>query len=72
MYWKEISAEEFLPYFCNIRVNYYLVKLSELGGVRKYIIKSNGDQKNILEPSFLPDYKDQKLWKSRYNNFICR
>jgi len=43
MYWKEISSEEFLPYLYNIRVNYYLVKLSELGGVRKYIIKSNGD-----------------------------
>ncbi len=43
MYWKEISSEEFLPYFCNIRVNYYLVKLSELGEVRKYIIKSNGN-----------------------------
>ena len=62
MYWKEISSEEFLPYFYNIRVNYYLVKLSELRGFRKYIIKSNSDWKNILELSFLPDYKEQKSW----------
>ena len=62
MYWKEISSEEFLPYLCNIRVNYSLVNLSELRGFRKYIIKSNSDWKTILEPSFLPDYKDQKSW----------
>jgi hypothetical protein len=63
MYWKEISSEEFLPYFRNIRVNAYLANLSELVGLRKSIIKSNSDWKTILEPSFLPDYKDQKSWK---------
>lgn len=63
MSWKEISLEEFLPYMYNIRVNYTFT-LSLLGEVRfrKYIIKSNTDWKNILERSFLPDYKYQISW----------
>lgn len=63
MYLKEISLKEFLPHICDITVNYTNnLSLFELTRFRKYIIKSNNEWKNILEQSFLPDYKDQKSW----------
>src|SRR5688572_2708674 len=63
MPWKEILFKEFLTHKDNITVNHIdSLSLFELSRFRKYIIKSNNEWKNILEQSFLPDYKDQKVW----------